>query len=152
MPKLRDELAARVDESEAWEPGTGYTVLEPGIYLATLKQVTPSDQPGKSGSYYWTWEYEYDQESGRAWDVTSLSDKAFGKMKAVFQAFGVPSNTDTDLLLGRKVALQIDIEVQQQGKNQGKERNVVLAVLPPEEADGYEPPVSNLSKPSGWDS
>lgn len=143
MPKLNKKTAKEVDQAE--ETG-GFEPLPEGIYAARLMEVNVSDQPGPSGSHYWTWVYEIDDEDHpeyegrRIWNTTSLSPKAMGMpggLKSTFAAFGVSADTDTDDLCGEYVMLHLSQEVQQKGKNAGKMQNVVESIMSTDaEVDG----------------
>lgn len=123
MPKLPVSEASAVDEFE----GNEYPVLEPGVYTCILFDVKVGE--GKAGPY-WNWEYHLHGGNARFWNITSLSEKARFKMKETFDAFGLPADTDTDMLIGRKVSLQIGIGTINAGAREGQQRNEVVQVLP----------------------
>ena len=52
------------------------------------------------------------------------------KIRQVFDAFGVPADTDTDDLIGTTVDLMVGQTVAQQGKMQGKIVNEITEFLP----------------------
>lgn len=131
MAKLKKDLAKAAEaEAENW---VGRGVLPAGHYLCRLRAVDTSGQ-GPAGPY-WTWEFETveagDQPVGRRfWDTTSLSAKAIGRLGKTFEAFGVPTTTDTDELIGELVNLEIKIGTIQKGEKTGEQRNEVVALLP----------------------
>ncbi len=127
MPQLSSEVASEVDEAEVQD----FTPVEPGIYPARLREVTVKE--GQKAPY-WNWEYEipegHEKAGRRFWNVTSLSEKARFKLKETFDAFGVPTTTDTDELIGGLVNLQITHRTIQQGEKAGQLANQVEKVLP----------------------
>jgi len=128
MPALPSSEAAAVEEFE----GNAYPVLDPGVYHCRLFDVKVGE--GKAGPY-WNWEYHLEGGSARFWNITSLSEKARFKMKETFDAFGVSADTNTDMLLGRSVNLQIGIGTITGGAREGQQRNEVIQVLPYEATD-----------------
>ena len=132
MPKLDKKTAKQVDDAES-----SFELLEPGMYIATLAEVTVSDAEGDSGFHYWRWRFndiidiESDEKkAGSQWVNTSLSPKAAWKLQEVFQAFGVGADTDTDELLGQQVQLAISQQPIQSGPKTGQLSNQVDSVLP----------------------
>lgn len=150
MPKLNKDTAAKVDETEG--AAGGFEPLEPGIYVAQLRDVEVKE--GKtSGQPYWNWTYEIPEDAEkyggrRLWNTTSLSEKAFPFLKATFDAFGVPADTDTDDLIGRKVRLNVTKRTIQQGDRKGEMTNQVESVLPLQVGGGT---VSGVDKPKQYD-
>lgn len=137
MPKLPADIASTVDETES----TSFEPLPEGKYGAVLREVTVSDQPGKSGFHYWRWEFEVtdDEYKGRRqWTNTSLSPKAAFKFKEVFDAFGVPADTDTDELIGQPVTLVVVQKVIPSGSRAGETGNEVSRVLPAVDGGGED--------------
>lgn len=139
MPKLAKALAKNAKEKAGdWQ---SFEALEPGLYLVRLRKVDDTGE-GKAGPY-WTWETETvevgDQPTGRRfWDITSLSEKAIGRMGKVFESFGVPTDTNTDDLIGNLVCQSIGVEIQRQGERTGEKRNVVREWLPADAHPLYE--------------
>ena len=127
MPKLASKDAQLVEETES----TGFEPVPAGIYPARLVDVSVGE--GAKGPY-WKWEYEilvgYEHAGRKFWNITSLSPKAAFKMKETFEAFGVSPDTDTDLLLGKDVTLQVGVGTIQSGERTGQSTNVVNQVLP----------------------
>jgi hypothetical protein len=117
MAKLNKENAKKVDAASS-----GFDPIPGGVYHARLVNVD-SSKAGAAGPY-WSWEYkiaggEYDGR--RLWNNTTLAEgKQFG-LKQTFEAFGVPTTTDTDDLCGKLVKLQVGVRVIQQGPRQGEE-------------------------------
>lgn len=132
MPSLPKSEAAAVDEFE----GNEYPLLEPGLYNATLFDVDGSKE-GPAGPY-WRWEFHAMDSNNKFWTNTSLSEKARFKMKEMFDAFGVPADTNTDLLCGKPVTLQVGIGTINSGEKQGQQRNEVVKVLPFQGSDDVE--------------
>lgn len=104
MPQLNATVAAQVET--AVNP-TG--LIEDGIYLARLDGTVEAKEGTNSTMWIWPFTLEADQPSAgrkikhRTW----LSEAAYWRLKATFDAFGVPTSTDTDELEGRKVRLHI---------------------------------------------
>lgn len=133
--KLPNRIAKKVQQAEA---ATGFTPLEEGRYAAQLSKVTEGE--GGKGPY-WQWEFtnihdsDGDTHPGRLWNTTSLSERSFPFLKAVFDAFGVTTDTDTDDLIGDWAVLYVVKEVVATGPSAGQIRNRVRQVLPFNEED-----------------
>jgi hypothetical protein len=150
MPKLNKEQAKQV--ANAQEQGGGFLLPE-GRYAARLRSVTE-----RMGSEfpYWDWEFEaiHDEEGnphpGRQWNRTSLSPKSSGFLKASFNAFGFSPDSDTDEIVGEWAVLYLSQEIQAQGLNAGKKRNVVdrVATFDPAEWD-FDPDTVAASQGNG---
>lgn len=132
MPKLGNDLAEKVENAE-----DGFKPVPDGIYVAQLMEDVDVRE-GDKGTY-WRWVFQVPTEhegdeleySGRRfWLNTSLSEAAFFRLKEVFAAFGVPTNTDTDELVGRKVKLLIGSTIIQRGQRKGEPSNEIQKVLP----------------------
>lgn len=132
MPKLNDDVAAKVDEAE-----DGFQPVEEGIYVLELME----DVEVKEGKVapYWRWTFEIPEgEKGagrRFWTNTSLSDAAYWKLKEAFDAFGVPTNTDTEDLVKRRVKALITIRTIEKGKREGELTNEIEKLLPLDHVD-----------------
>lgn len=133
MPKLTKTVAANA--AAAAETWNDRKLLEPGIYLAKLTKVEPKE--GAAGAY-WAWQYEEVDSGNFLFDNTSLSEKAIGRLGKVFEAFGVSSDTDTDLILGRVVAVKVVQRTQQAGERKGELRNEIDSILAPTEHPNYD--------------
>lgn len=137
MPKLQDDVASKVDQAE-----DGFLPVEEGIYILSLK----ADVDVKDGDAgpYWRWTFEVpethpdadgveqpQEKAGRRfWTNTSLSAQAFFKLKETFAAFGVPTNTDTEDLVGRRVKAHIIIKTIQGGQRKGELGNEISKLYP----------------------
>lgn len=139
MAKLKKDLAKQAtEEADNW---VGRGILPAGHYLCRLRGVDTT-KSGPAGAY-WVWEYETievaDQPAGRRfWDNTSLSAKAIGRLGKTFEAFGVPTTTDTDDLIGELVNLEIKIGTIQKGDKTGEQRNEVVAILPADSHPNFD--------------
>lgn len=129
MPKLNANKAEEVSSATSQ-----FSPIPEGIWPARLKDV--ESKTSQAGNTYWSWEYEvsYTDENGasktgRIWDNTSLSDAAAWRLKKVFDAFGMPVDTDTDELCGRWVNLSIEQKVIEQGQRKGEVGNNVANIL-----------------------
>lgn len=132
MPKLDDKKAAAVDQAE-----DGFKPVPEGVYIVQLMEDVDVKE-GDKGTY-WRWTFEVPKEhegeelehgGRRFWTNTSLSDAAYFKLKETFGAFGVPTNTDTADLVGRKVKAMITQRVIQGGQRKGEIGNEISKLLP----------------------
>ena len=134
MPKLSNKQAKAVEEAEERE----LVLLDDGTYMGALQSV--KEEKGDKGPY-WVWEFllvedadgEELENQSRVWENTSLSEKALFRLKAMFAAFEVDPDTDTDEILGQYVWVDVGHEVQKAGSRAGQLRNVFLAAHPIEE-------------------
>jgi hypothetical protein len=82
----------------------------------------------------WVWKFEVTDPSAHAgrwlWERTAIQDNTMWKIRQVFDAFGVPADTDTDDLVGSAVDLMVGQTVAQRGKMQGKTVNEITEFLP----------------------
>lgn len=127
IPKLSSKQAAAVEAATA---ASGNLLLEEGYYAVQLR----SCEEREGTEYpYWVWEVHniHDEDGalhpGRLWDNTSTSPKSTGFMKAVFEAFGYTSDTDTDEIVedGAWAQVYVTQVIQPTGKNVGQKRNEV---------------------------
>ncbi|QNJ57650.1 hypothetical protein SEA_KEANU_45 [Streptomyces phage Keanu] len=132
MPKLDDKKAAAVDQAE-----DGFKPVPEGVYIVQLMEDVDVKE-GDKGTY-WRWTFEVPKEhegeelehgGRRFWTNTSLSDAAYFKLKETFGAFGVPTNTDTAELVGRKVKAMVTQRVIQGGQRKGEIGNEISKLLP----------------------
>jgi hypothetical protein len=126
MPKLDRKTAQKVENSEEW--GTGRTLLPEGRYAVRLMKV--EERPGRAAPQWSWWLTKPHDEDGKEYGGvlflnTSLSEKALGRLKQVFHAFGYSFDSDTDEMVGEWVGVYVTQEVQQQGQNAGKTRNEI---------------------------
>jgi hypothetical protein len=129
LPSNKAQEAA--EQAEEWEGPGG--ALPPGVYLCKLNEVDDTKN-GPAGPY-WSWEFEtvgvgQEPAGRRFWDNTSLSAKSIGKLGKHFEAFGRSTDTDTDELISKLVAVEVDQYTQKEGKNAGQLRNGVKALHP----------------------
>jgi hypothetical protein len=132
MPKLPADKAKEVENAES----TG-GLMEPGIYVMRLVSVDSEDGPR---GVYWKWTFKVPEDTHEEhakpyrnwnqWLNTSMSEKAAWKLKEVFDAFGVPTTTDTDDLVGRLVRVEVQQSTIQSGSRQGEMGNKVASVMP----------------------
>lgn len=126
MPKLNADKAKEVADSES----TG-GIMDDGIYEMLLKDVEVQDGPKGP---YWKWTFKVPEDAPRykgwqQWLNTSLSEAAVWKLKEVFDAFGAPTDTDTDELIGKRVRVVVGSRTIQKGKRAGEQGNQVEEVL-----------------------
>jgi hypothetical protein len=138
MPKL-NQKTAKAAEGAAEDGGPG--PMPEGRYICRLLEVNAKDASAPDKAPYWSWQYAVNEEGDffdrKLWDNTSLSEAAQWRLGAVFAAFEVPADTDTDELIGREVAIIVGQETAQRGKMLGKLVNVVnrIEALTDEEKD-----------------
>jgi hypothetical protein len=124
MPQLNSERAAVVDKAE----GGNFEPIDEGVYVLTLaKEVEAKD--GDKGPY-WNWTFkvadipEQEAVKGRLlWQNTSLSETAAWRLKETFEAFGVPTTTHTDELIGKSVKAYVVQRVIDKGTKKGEKTN-----------------------------
>ncbi len=124
MPKLTDAQATAASESEVKD----FSPLPDGRYEVKLVKVTTSAKPGASGHHYWECEFVVDQDGVRKaklWTNVSLAPDAAFRVKEFFTALGFTLDSDTDEMIGERCIAGVVTEVQEQGKNAGKERNAI---------------------------
>lgn len=136
MPKLNEENA-----KQAQEASDGFEPLDPAAYHVRLVDVDADRPPGPKGPY-WSWEFNVVEPgeylNRKLWNNTSLSkDAAFG-LKMTFDAFEVPTDTDTDDLLGKVVKAVVSIRTIQEGPRKGQLANQIDRLSPADE--GFEAP------------
>lgn len=137
MPRLNEERAQQVDASAG-----GREALEDGIYEVALIDVEARE--GRVAPYWcWILEIPKDQNDAgrRFWHNTSLSPNAMWKVDEAFKAFGVPSRTDTDDLIGQRVRASITKQIIRSGKREGEWGNTVEALYPLRPEDAPDPGV-----------
>lgn len=152
MPKLKDDVAAKVDNAE-----DGFAPVEEGVYVLQLMEDVTVKEGDKAP--YWRWQFEIpkehdgvelDKAGRRFWTNTSLSDAAFFKLKETFGAFGVPTNTDTEELVGQRVKAHITIKTIQSGARKGELSNEIVKLFPVDhEEDAVE--TASVSTAKGGD-
>lgn len=127
MPKLNNDTAAKVEVAE-----DGFAPVEEGIYILRLREDVEVKE-GPAGPY-WKWVFEIpegEEKAGRRFFLnTSLSEAAFFKLKETFAAFGVPTNTDTEDLVGRTVKAHITVGTVQKGARAGEPNNDISKMYP----------------------
>lgn len=138
MPKLKDDVATKVDQAE-----DGFAPVEEGVYILQLMEDVTVHEGDKAP--YWRWQFEVPKEhegtelanaGRRFWTNTSTSEAAFFKLKETFGAFGVPTNTDTEELVGRRVKAEIIIKTIQGGQRKGELGNEIAKLHPIDWATG----------------
>jgi hypothetical protein len=132
MPKLPGQAAA--DAKKAAQGG-GREALEEGTYAGRLTSVI-AKPAASSGNPMWVWEFEVIDEpyvGRKLWVNTVLTEKAMWKVGEMFNAFGVPTDTDTDELIGETCLLQVSQQVIQKGARTGQMGNNVDRALPTDE-------------------
>jgi hypothetical protein len=144
MPQLSKDMAEKTAEAES-----NFELVPENTYILVLKE-DPAVKEGPNGPY-WSWVFEIPQgeefAGRRFWNNTSLGDNALWKLNETFAAFGVPTSTNTEDLIGRRVKAVIVQEVQEKGKNAGELQNTIKTLLPAEPKDGAPAASGPKSKP-----
>lgn len=129
MPKLSNEAAKKANEAEG---SSSREPLPEGKYRVRLLEVESTKSA--AGNPMWVWKFEAEnpeEHAGRwLWERTAIQENTMWKLRQVFDAFGVPADTDTDDLIGARVDLMVGQTVAQRGKMQGKIVNEITEFLP----------------------
>lgn len=152
MPKLGAELASGVKTAAE---NSGFTPMDEADYYARLVEVEA--KPASTGSPMWVWKYEVlgpvspkageaeDRYRGRnQWVNTVLTDKALWKVAEQFSAFGVPTDTDTDELIGCTCIIKVIQRKITGGAREGQIGNDVQRTLPDERPSAVRHPNSEI--------
>lgn len=135
MPKLSSENAKKVAEVEDNGGGGNYGPIPEGKYRVRLLEVESAKTA--KGAPKWVWKFETTdpaENSGRwLWEHTAIQDSTMWKVRQVFDAFGVPADTDTDDLIGNSIDVMVGVEIAGAGKMKGKEVNTIREFLPASE-------------------
>lgn len=134
MPKLSKAVAKKVDAAES----KSFDVMPEGKYVLWLKEVDSSKEGDKGPYWVWTFcvaDHELNPEgtaNRQLWVNTSLSDAALWKFQEIFTAYGVDSDTDTDLLCGKsKLVLGLVTQtIIEKGARKGEASNQIDRLLP----------------------
>lgn len=125
MAKLNKKKAGEAENTE-----NAFEVIDACVTHARLMNVDTS-KSGQAGPY-WSWEFQGVEDgpalNRRFWNNTTLAEgKMFG-LKMTFDAFGVPTDTDTDDLCGRIVKLTIGVRTIQSGSREGELANSITKI------------------------
>lgn len=126
MPQLDDNAAKQVADYK----------IEPGQYVVALTAVTDVDKNGKplvssnKGTPYWNVTVEFPEDAN---DGAYAGRKMFRKLwigpnthgffSEFFDAFGVPSNTNTDTMIGERCLITVAVSDDSFGGNTPEIRN-----------------------------
>lgn len=151
MPKLNTAAQEAVNTAEAF---SGYSLIEPGRYLATLAKVEVKD--GNHGGMQWSAEFneisslDGTRQGGRQWlnlnlPISGAAPASYlngqekwekfqavsaARLKAFFEAFGYTTDSDTDEMVGEQAIIEIEVRTIQNGPRRGEQVNGVKAVFP----------------------
>lgn len=147
MPKLNPELASGVKVAAE---SSGFTPMDEGDYYVRLVEVEA--KAASTGNPMWVWKVEVlgpkaggDRYRGRnQWINTVLIDKALWKVAETFSAFGVPTDTDTDELIGCTALAKITQRKITQGAREGQIGNDVNRLSPDERPEAIRHPKSEI--------
>lgn len=155
MPKLDKKTAKTVNKAEAVHGGGNFEPLEPGEYIAKLRDVTVRDNPDKYGQTQWSAEFDslHSVETktpapGRQWmNLTiphggdmpdnytngatkweSYQNMTYGRLKAFFESFGYTVDSDTDEMLGDYAVISVRQRTIQSGVREGQITNEVSGI------------------------
>lgn len=132
MPKLGKETAAAVEANE------GFKNIPPGTVVTVALKAVETGEGDKGPYWQWIFRVPEDQDEfvGRELrETTSLSTDAQWRLKQVFESFAVPTDTDTDDLIGKRVRLIVGERTIQKGERTGELVNTVVKTLPLDDAD-----------------
>lgn len=127
MPQLPGDKAAQVAEAES-----NGGLIEDGLYEMYLKDVEEA-QGGKGPYWKWTFAFPEDAPQYKNWHQwlnTSLTPESAWRLKEAFDAFGVPTDTDTDTLVGKRVLVSIGSQTAQAGARKGELVNFIRNLHP----------------------
>jgi hypothetical protein len=132
--KLTDEEAKQVDEST--------NVIDEGIHEMVLIEVKEGEGP--KGRYIrWVFAIPEDAERWRNMRASTVISRASegwqNRIKRMFKAFGVPSDTDTDDILGQRVRVKLGTNLYE-----GELQNNVKGVYPLEGGNSANEPGESL--------
>lgn len=136
MPVLPAALSKQADESDS----KAFEAFDPGVYSGRLSKIEAKKAAATSNPM---WALEFDQildmdgdkKPGKLFTNLVLIDSVAWKIGQFFDAFGVPSNTNTDNLVGHRIRLEVGQRVATQGKREGQLVNEVGAFLEPKDGD-----------------
>lgn len=155
MPQLNAAKAAEVEKAE----GGNFEPVPEAVYVLYLaEEVVVKDGPKGP---YWKWTFKVDGETegqeqykGRQlWQNTSLAEGAEWKLNETFAAFGVPTTTHTDDLIGKKVKAFVVQRPIESGPRKGEMSNEIKNLMPLSDvtpaggAAGATPPAGSAPKP-----
>lgn len=150
MPKLNSARAKEADSSAENAPSGDFPVLDEGYYRIRLTGVETdtvknSKDPKLVGAPVWIWKFdlspddesEEDLPKAKFWHRCTLPPKGAehydflnSLFVAPFNAYGVPTDTDTDELVGRDIRAYVIQRVMDKGKRKGKTANEIESLLP----------------------
>lgn len=147
MPQLNADKAAAVEKAE----GGNFEPIPENVYVLYLAQEVEVKDGAKGP--YWKWTFKVDGETAgqephagrQLWTNTSLAENAEWKLNEVFAAFGVPTTTHTDELIGKKVKAMVVQRPIEQGQRKGQMSNEIRELLPLSDAtpaDGAAAPAA----------
>ena len=127
MPKLNSDIANKVEQAE-----DGFKPVPEGVYVLQLMEDVDVRDGKKAPYWRWTFEIPEGEEFAgrRFWTNTSLSEAAYFKLKETFSAFGVPTDTDTEELVGKRVKAVILQRTIQGGNRSGEIGNEIDKLMP----------------------
>lgn len=135
MPKLSAQNAKKVAETETG--GRSFEPLPEGKYRVRLTEVESAMTRGDNGATKkpkWVWKFEVvapaEHEGRWLFEHAVIGDSTLWKLAQIFEAFGVPTDTDTDDLIGETIDVMVGQEIAQRGKLAGKTVNRITDYIP----------------------
>lgn len=104
MAKLNQKRAATAKRAASENP---FALLPDGYYKAKLIKV--ENGKSKKQDPMWTWFFKVNGKDLR--EYTVLTDAALWKVGQIFEAFGAPTDTDTEDLHGKEIVVEIGSEM-----------------------------------------
>jgi hypothetical protein len=148
MPKLSSENAKKVAEVEDNGGGGNYGPIPEGKYRVRLLEVESAKTA--KGAPKWVWKFETTDPAENAgrwlWEHTAIQDSTMWKVRQVFDAFGVPADTDTDDLIGQSIDVMVGVEIAGAGKMKGKEVNTIREFLPASQIQAAATPAAKAEE------
>jgi len=104
-----------------------------GMYVLELTGVTVSQRPDRNGNNYWIWAFKVadgDHKGAKLRNNTGFADDQLWSVKAMFDAFEVKPNVNTDDLIGKQIRASVDQHEITSGARKGQLANGIVDVMP----------------------
>lgn len=135
MPKLNAAVAQQAAENKSDD----FEALPPGVYRVRLREVEAAQSQNNNPMWKVTLDVVDDEfKNRRLWTNVTLTEKAMFKVAEFFAAFGVPTDTDTDDMLGSECKASVSQRIIPTGNRAGEMGNNVDRLLPLDENKGAD--------------
>lgn len=134
MPQLDRAKAKAVKAAEG-----GSKLVEDGEYKLQLKKCVVSSKKDRNNNEYWIWTFEitgaFDSDNEKFKGTqhrvnTGLAENQEWFLQMFFEAFEVPTNTNTDKLVGKEVAGVLEQQEISSGSRKGQIRSNIVSLRP----------------------